>query len=171
MLTAPFRSGPFDPPRGSHREVEPGASLDEAGRALGRVARGVGAAMGVPSEALEGPMAPDVGDGESSRSPGGDAEPRGPDRLRDMPGGAEAVLRRRRERRRELMKEGANVGVGAVVASLVTTVVVIEAGGGLGLSLALGLAAAGSWGWILGREVVADLVRNSELLHRERDRW
>lgn len=118
--------------------------------------------------AADTPAGPLGGDGPLS--PPEPAE-QGPDRLGDMPGGAEAMLRVRRARRRELLKEGANVAAGSVVAALVAGMVLLESGVGPAGSLVTAASVAGGWGWILGREVVADLARNTEFLERDRDVW
>lgn len=118
----------------------------------------------------DGPLSPPepADRGERAARP---EDERGPDRLGDMPGGAEAMLRVRRARRRELLKEGANVAAGSVVAALVAGMVLLESGVGPAGSLVTAASVAGGWGWILGREVVADLARNTEFLKRDRDVW
>ena len=159
--------GPPDP---LQAEVSsPGPAVPDV---LGRVGAQVLSAMGVPSGALagDGPLSASELDGP--RPGGAEAEEeRGPDRLADMPGGAEAMVRVRRARRRELLKEGANVAVGALVAAVVTGTVLLEGGVDPPAALVTAVGAAGGWGWILGREVLADLARNTEFLQRDRDVW
>lgn len=118
----------------------------------------------------DGPLSPPGPDDRGERAARPEDE-RGPDQLGDMPGGAEAMLRVRRARRRELLKEGANVAAGSVVAALVAGMVLLESGVGPAGSLVTAASVAGGWGWILGREVVADLARNTEFLERDRDVW
>lgn len=157
------RPDALQPPGGSE---PPQPEIPEPLRRLGRQ---LGAAVGLPSGALGtgGSLAPPG----PSEPPDPFEEERGPDRLKDMPGGAEALVRVRRARRRELLKEGANVAVGSLVAAVVTGVVLVEGGVGPAASLVTAAAAAGGWAWILGREVLTDLARNTEFLQRDREIW
>lgn len=168
MFVPDVGRGPPDP-------LEPDFSPDpgrEAAKALRGAGRDLLSAMSLPAAAAggDGPLpSPDRPAGGSGTSP--DPEERGPDRVGDMPGGAEAMARIRRARRRELLKEGANVAVGSLVAGLVTGTVLLQGGLGPATALVAAAGAAGGWGWILGREVAADLARNSKFLERDRDVW
>lgn len=159
------------PPESLQPPGERGPPEPEIPEPLRRLGRQVGAAVGLPTGALGGGFLSPADRSGSPDATGPFEEERGPDRLKDMPGGAEALVRVRRARRRELLKEGANVAVGSLVAAVVTGVVLLEGGVGPAASLVSAAAAAGGWAWILGREVVADLARNTELLQRDRDVW
>lgn len=154
-------------PPGEGRPPQP-----EIPEPLRRLGRQIGTAVGLPAGALgnEGFLSPS-GPAGGRKATGPFEEERGPDRLKDMPGGAEALVRVRRARRRELLKEGVNVAVGSLVAAVVTAVVLLEGGVGPVTSLVSAAAAAGGWAWILGREVLADLARNTEFLQRDREIW
>lgn len=94
---------------------------------------------------------------------------RGPDEVSEMPGGAEVLLRQRRARRVELLKEGFNVGVGVLGVFLVTGLALLGWGVDLGVATASALAAALGYGYVLGREVVADLSGVRERERRDAD--
>lgn len=97
------------------------------------------------------------------------AADRGPDDVSDMPGGAEVLLRQRRARRVELLKEGFNVGVGVLGVFLVAGLALI--GWGVDPVVAAASAGAGAvgYGYVLGREVLADLSGVRERERRDAD--
>lgn len=153
-------------------ELRDGPARTDLPEPLRRIVGQVGAAAGLPVTALAGGGPLSTSDLPRSADRRGPFEEEGgPDRLKDMPGGAEALVRVRRARRRELLKEGANVAVGSIVAAVVSAVVLLEGGVGPVAALPTALAVAGGWGWILGREVAADLARNTEFLQRDREVW
>lgn len=94
---------------------------------------------------------------------------RGPDRLSEMPGGAEVVLRHRRARRKELVKEGLNVGAGVVGVFLVSGLALLGWGVGPEAAVASAAAAALGYGTVLGREVLADLAGVRDRERRDAD--
>lgn len=68
------------------------------------------------------------------------------------------VVKRRRDRRRELLREVANVGMGAAAIGVSTAGLLFDAGTAPNWSLGGGALAAAVFGWILGRGVLSDLV-------------
>lgn len=97
------------------------------------------------------------------------AADRGPDEVSEMPGGAEVLLRQRRARRAELLKEGFNVVVGVLGVFLVTGLALMGWGVDLAVASASALAAALGYGYVLGREVLADLSGVRERQQRDAD--
>lgn len=157
--TAPLEPGPPSPPG-----PDLGGLFEGAGRR-------VLSQLGLPAAGPSGTEPLSAGARGRGFEHGASEAERGPDRVGDMPGGAEALVRLRKARRRELLKEATNVVAGCLVGGLVTGVVLLESGVGPAGALVAAVSVAGGWGWILGREVVADLARNTEFLQRDRDVW
>lgn len=89
-----------------------------------------------------------------------------PDRVAEMEGGRRFLIERRRDRRRDLLKEAVNVGLGSLVVWVVSGIVGWQAGASPGLALVVATVLALSVGWTLGREVVADVLDNEGVLKR-----
>ena len=68
------------------------------------------------------------------------------------------ILRRRRDRRRELLREMANVGMGAAAIGVSTAGLLFDLGTSPDWSLGGGALAGVVFGWILGRGVLSDLI-------------
>jgi len=66
-------------------------------------------------------------------------------------------VRRRRARRKELLREIANVGMGSTAIGVSTAALMFDGGVDPRWSLAVGGLGAAVFGWILGREVLSDL--------------
>jgi len=67
------------------------------------------------------------------------------------------IVRRRRDRRKELLREVANVGMGSAAIGVSTAALMFDGGVDPRWSLTVGGLGAAVFGWILGREVLADL--------------
>lgn len=118
-------------------------------------------------------LTPPNGDAPAGRSgAGGLVEPPDrPDRVSRMPGGAEVVRRRRRERRGELLQELVNVSIGAGAALLASGGLLATAGADFVVAGAVAAVVAAGWGFVLGRDVLADLGRVKERSERDTERW
>lgn len=68
------------------------------------------------------------------------------------------IVRRRRARRRELLREMMNVGMGSAAIGVSTAGLLFDGGISPDWSLVAGGLAAIVFGWILGREVLGDLI-------------
>jgi hypothetical protein len=68
------------------------------------------------------------------------------------------IIRRRRDRRRELLREVANVGMGSAAIGVSTAGLLFDAGVASEWYLGGGALAAAVFGWILGRGVLSDLI-------------
>lgn len=104
--------------------------------------------------------------GEETSSTSLAAEDDGPDRVSRMEGGRRFLIDRRRARRRDLLKETVNVGLGSLVVWVVSGILLWQAGASAGVSLLVASVLAVSIGWSLGREVVADVLENEGVLNR-----
>lgn len=96
-----------------------------------------------------------------------DTADRGPDRVSRMPGGAEVLVRQRRARRTELLKEAFNVGAGMLGVFLAGGLALLTWGLGIEVAAAAAAATALGYGYVLGREVVADLAGVRERERRD----
>lgn len=67
------------------------------------------------------------------------------------------IVRRRRDRRKELLREIANVGMGSAAIGVSTAALMFDGGVDPSWSLTVGGLGAAVFGWILGREVLSDL--------------
>lgn len=94
-----------------------------------------------------------------------------PDRVSEMGGGAEVVRRRHRERRGELLQELVNVLIGAGAGFLTAGGLLLTAGATLEGAGALAGIVAVCYGYLFGRDVVADLGRVRERSERDTARW
>lgn len=112
------------------------------------------------------PSPPEPAGAKGAREP-----PDSPDRVSRMPGGAEVVRRRRKERAGELLQELLNVSIGSLAALLAVGGLAVAAGAGLALAAVVGGAVAGGYGYVLGREVLSDLTRLKERSERDTGRW
>lgn len=138
-----------------------GVSLDDllSGRSLLAApgsASGKGGGTGSPGRGpSRGP-----GSGAGSRSPG-------PFRATRRPGAREMeregvphplLVRRRRARRKELLREMANVGMGSAAIGVSSAGLLFDGGITPEWSLIVGGLAAVVFGWVFGREVASDLL-------------
>ncbi len=68
------------------------------------------------------------------------------------------IVRRRRSRRRELLREVVNVGMGSAAIGVSTAGLLFGTGTLPEQSLLGGLLAAVAFGWVFGRDVLSDLL-------------
>lgn len=171
MFVAPDkRSGaPLDPLGGGQGPSDPlglgGLLGTDLSGVFGATSRSVLDSLGVTSS--PGRSSPGGGRG----SAGLVEPPDRPDRVSRMPGGAEVVRRRRRERYHELLHELLNVGIGAGAALLASAALLVTLGADFATAGALAALAAGGWGFVFGRDVLADMGRVKERSERDAERW
>lgn len=151
-----------------------GLSLSEllSGRLLVRDSYAAGARSSSGTGAMRA-GSPLGASGPRGRAPVSSSRGRGPDAgaargtLRRRPDRAELeregvphplILRRRRDRRRELLREVANVSMGAAAIGVSTAGLLFDMGTALDWSLGGGALAGVVFGWILGRAVLYDLI-------------
>lgn len=140
----------------------PAARLPEIVRFSLREARGV-----LDRVEADGPSGAAGRDAPGLDTAGLDTADRGPDRVSRMPGGAEVLVRQRRARRTELLKEAFNVGAGMLGVFLAGGLALLTWGLGIEVAAAAAAATALGYGYVLGREVVADLAGVRERERRD----
>lgn len=149
---------------GSLEDLLSGRSLLTSGRGSGGGGRGGrgGGGSGGTGGSRRSPGRRGSGAG-GSRSAGGTPAPF---RARRRPGEREMeregvphplIVRRRRSRRKELLREMANVGMGSAAIGVSTAALMFDGGVDPTWSLTVGGLGAAVFGWILGREVLSDL--------------
>jgi hypothetical protein len=125
----------------------------------------IGAALsrsrpGAPAGPSRTPAARSRSTAAGTRSTGTTALRRRPDRAQMEREGVPhpLIVKRRRSRRRELLREAMNVGMGSAAVGVSTAGLLFDAGSDPERSVVAGALAAAVFGWILGREVLSDLI-------------
>lgn len=167
------------PRRRSGSELEPGGGSRDPLGLRGLLGTDLTGLAGTSPERLLsglglGGLAGGRGSRSAGRGPGSGGSSGGrqrPDRVSEMSGGAEVVRRRHRERRGELLQELLNVCIGAGASFLTAGGVLLTSGASLELAGAIGGIVAVCYGYLFGRDVVADLGRIRERSERDATRW
>lgn len=89
---------------------------------------------------------------------------RGPDRVAEMEGGDRFLVARRRARRKDLVKEAANVALASLLVALMSGVLLEGLDVGLDVAAVLGAVIGAACGTIVGREVLVDVFENERVL-------
>jgi hypothetical protein len=115
---------------------------------------------GTPAGSPRTPAARSRSAAAGTRSTGSTELRRRPDRAQMERQGVPhpLIVRRRRSRRRELLREAMNVGMGSAAIGVSAAGLLFDAGSDPERSVVAGALAAAVFGWILGREVLSDLV-------------